>query len=825
MKRLSQLFLALGMLAALVGAAGAGLLYALVMRDLPEIYALEDYRPRLVTRVLARDGREIGAFYRERREVVPIEQMPRYLVQAFIAAEDDAFYEHEGLDWSGIFRAALANLKARGIAQGGSTITQQVAKTFLLSSERTWLRKLKDMVLAHRIEKHFNKNEILFLYLNQIYLGSGAYGVEAAAQTYFDKSVEELSLAEAALIAGLVPAPSRYTPRTNRSRALRRQHFVLRRMAEEGFITPEQREAAQADELVFYEPGWDEARAAAAYFVEEVRRYLEERFGSEEMLTGGLTVRTTLDLDRQVEAYRAVRRGLREHDRRTGYRGPIRSVPRMAWAQLLEELAREDFQPPEPGMTIVPALVTTVDDTEQLVRLSLAPGVETSLTFEDVAWARPPDPSLDGATPYLRRVSEALKPGYLVWLEKIGESAPTPDDPEAEPVPRFALYQRPLAEGALVSIDVLTGEVRALVGGYSFESSQFNRAVQSRRQPGSAFKPVIYAAALQQGYTPATIVYDTPIVYEDREQGVVWKPGNYSDKFYGPITLRSALAHSRNVATIKVLRDIGIPPVLRMAEAVGIHRSLQANLSLALGSSEVTLAELVRAYATFPAGGRRVQPFFVLEIRDRSGEILEENVPLLPSERESAPAADDDPDSLRERLLARIRERVDRADDPEALPPGYALDPVTAYLMTDMLQAVVREGTGWRAKALRRAVGGKTGTTNELHDAWFVGFTPEIVTGVWVGYDAARNLGKNETGSRAAAPIFVDYMKRALRGVPPSDFPVPDGVVFARINPKTGLLAAAIDRQALFQPFRDGTVPSERSPRSGGGPVRPARLD
>ena len=828
MKRLIQIVLALGVFLALICVVGIALFYALILRDLPEIQSLKDYEPKLVTRVLSHDGVEVGSFFRERRDIVPIEEMPTHLVHAFIAAEDGAFYEHEGLDYSGIMRAALANIKAGGIAQGGSTITQQVAKTFLLSSERTWLRKIKDMILAMRIEKYLNKNEILYLYLNQIYLGSGAYGVEAAAQTYFAKPVRELTLAESALVAGLVPAPSRYSPRSNPKVAELRKRFVLRRMQEEHFIDQREREKALAQELVFAQAQWEEIRAASAYFVEEVRRYLEHRYGSEKMLTGGLSVVTTLDTERQLDAYRALRRGLRQQDQRQGFRGPIRAVPEEDWPQVLEELANPTSSAPEPGLTLRPGLVLEVDDELQIARLALDPERETTLTLNDVKWAREPDLELDGAIPWVKRVSQPLKPGYLVWLEQVGEEMPEGAEPDPnsgllpEPIPRFALYQQPRVEGALMAMDVSTGQVRTMIGGYSFHRSQFNRAVQSRRQPGSAFKPIIYSAALKQGYTPATIVYDTPIVYEDEESGVTWKPGNYSDKFYGPITLRSALAHSRNVATIKILRDIGIPPVLQMADAIGIRGSLEANLSLALGSSEVTLAELLRAYAAFAAGGRRVTPIFILEVRDRDGKVLEENVPLLAKEQESS----SEEESSVEQLLAEIRAAVDREDDPDALRPGYVIDPVIAYLITDLLHAVVQEGTGWRAKALRRPVAGKTGTTNNLHDAWFVGFTPEVVTGVWVGYDVAHNLGKNETGSRAAAPIFVDYMKHALKEVPPQEFPVPPGVVFARIDPKTGLLSPPGTEKAVFQPFQEGTVPDEMAPSHATiRSVRPARLD
>lgn len=863
MKRLGHVLLVLAFLAILAGVSGVALFYALVLRDLPEIHSLTDYRPNLITRVLATDGSEVASFARERRIVVPIEEIPEHVVQAFIAAEDSAFYEHEGLDYSGILRAAIANLRAGEVRQGGSTITQQVAKTFLLSSDRNFIRKLKDMVLAMRIERAFNKNEILYLYLNQIYLGSGAYGIEAAAQTYFGKPARGLSLAESALIAGLVPAPSKYTPRNSREHAFSRQRFVLRRMEEDGFIGAAQHADALDEELHFVEPERDETSVAAAYFVEEVRRYLVRRYGADEVLTGGLLVRTTLDPARQRDAWTAVRKGLRAHDRRAGFRGPIRNVPRHEWAELLAQLGAEHAERSFGNPDLWRGLVMSVDDDAQEVRLAIGPGRETILSLEDLRWAREPDPSLDGIIPRVKHVSEALHAGDLVWLEKVGEREPEPEpaqvesvddalehlfeglEPEQpaaepEPIPIFELYQEPEAEGSLVSIDLGSGHLVAMIGGYAFERSQLNRALQSRRQPGSAFKPIIYAAALEQGYTPATIVYDTPIVYVDENSGFQWKPENYSDKFYGPIPLRQALAKSRNVATIKILRDIGLAPVQEMARRLGIGSVLEDNLGLALGNSEVTLGELVRAYTTFATGGRRIDPIFIVEIRDRDGVLLEEGIPLLASQEDAAehgengaelapevpPANEDGLDDL-ERVIGEIREVVLGEEQHARLPEGYSLDPVTAYLMTDMLRAVVEDGTGFRVRALRRPVAGKTGTTNNLFDAWFIGYTPQIATGVWVGYDAPRDLGKNETGSRAASPIFVDYMRGALEHVRIADFSVPEGIVFARVDPDTGLLAQPGDENALFQPFRDGTSPEElasQRPASGSSGRRP-RLD
>ena len=823
---LGQVLLALGMLGVLGAAVAAAVVYALIFRDLPEIYALDDYRPKLITQLYDRNDQLVGQIAEERRIIVPIEDVPQFVKEAFIAAEDDRFYHHEGLDYPSILRAAWANVRAGGVAQGGSTITQQVAKTFLLSSERTLVRKLKDMVLARRIEQYLQKNQILHLYLNQIYLGSGAYGIQAAAEVYFDKKVGELTLAEAALIAGLVPAPSRYTPRRNFDKARARQEFVLRRMLEQGFIDQTEHDAALAEEIVLAEEPYTDQDEAVAYFTEEVRRYLVAQYGEELVKTGGLSVKTTMDLDAQVSAYRAVRAGLRAHDRRRGYRGPLRNVPKDAWEEALHELASVNAEAAEHPGAIVEALVVEVDDEKGVARLALGNDRETTLDFESVSWAREPDPEWDGAVTKLKRISQALKPGYHVRLERTST---------ADQEPAYALFQEPEAEAALFSMDVDRGEVQAIVGGYSFARSQFDRAVQMTRQPGSAFKPIVYATAMQRGYTPASIVYDTPIVYRD-STGLVWKPGNYSDKFYGPITLRQALAKSRNIATVKVLRDIGISPVIRTARALGIERDLEPNLSLGLGASEVTLAELVRAYATFAANGKRTEPVFLLEVRDREGELLEERVRLFDALELIGEGADGEappPDlsqpEIAEEILEELTEEVDRADDPESPPPGYGLDPVTAYLMTDMLRAVVTEGTGFRAREIGRPTAGKTGTTNDLKDAWYIGFSPQIVAGVWVGYDEAKNLGRNETGSRAASPIFVDYAAHVLERMPRTDFPVPeDGIVFARIDRETGKIACPGDPKAVFQPFREGTVPEETAACNGanGSSVRrPIRLD
>jgi penicillin-binding protein 1A len=827
LRRILQILAAVVGFAVLGCAVGVALFYALIVRDLPTLESLDDYRPNLVTRVYSADGSVIAELARERREIVAIERVPEFLLKAFVAAEDGAFYTHDGLDYPGILRAALANLRAGGVVQGGSTITQQVAKTFLLTSERSYIRKIKDMVLAKRIEEHLDKNEILYLYLNQIYLGSGAYGVEAAAQTYFGKSVDELSLAEAALIAGVVPAPSRYTPFRSLEHARARQVFVLSRMLDEAYITQEDHDEALAEPIVLVERSVDEDRRASAYFTEEVRRYLVERFGEDEVLTGGLVVRTTLRLGDQRAAYATLREGLRAHDRRTGYRGPLREVPEAEREAELERLAEENAEEWRRG-DVLEALVVSVDDKSQSVRLALGAERETTLTLEDVAWARKPNPEVDGMAVKLDRVSQALRTGWLVQLFIKGEEL---TEGSEQPAPVFELYQEPLAEGALVSLDVETAHVTALVGGYSFDRSQFDRALQSRRQPGSAFKPIVYAAALEQGYTPGTIVYDTPLVSDNTETGFVWKPQNYSEKFYGPILLRDALAKSRNLATLKILYDIEVRPVIAMARTLGMESPLAYELGVGLGQNETTLGEMVRVYATFASLGRRVEPLFILEVRDRDEQLLDADVPMLRASVESGGSTLIGPrmePSMLDRVLGDIRETSDRArpeagDEPgESLPEGHVLEPGTAFLMVDLLRGVVQNGTGWRAKALGRPVGGKTGTTNDMHDAWFLGFTPDTVAGVWIGYDDAHSLGRNESGGRAASPIFVDYMKRALVSRRPREFNVPDGILFIRMDKKTGLLAGPGTEDFIFQPFLEGTAPTEVA-RSNGH--RPGQLE
>jgi len=842
--RVARLLLLLGGLALLGGGAAAAGVYWTFLRDLPDLRSLEDYEPRLASRVYDREGRPIGEFYDERRRLVALEDVPRHVRLAFVAAEDSSFYEHEGLDYGAILRAAWVNLRAGGeIRQGGSTITQQVAKSLLLSPERRFTRKVKDMLLARQIEERLSKDEILYLYLNQIYFGDGAYGIAEAARSYFGVTPAELDVAQAGLLAGLPKAPSAHSPRNDPAAAERRRRYVLERMWKEGYLDEASYEEALASPPALVDELPErEAFDTAAYFVEEVRRTLMEALGGDRVLRGGLRIETTLDLEAQRAAVGSLREGLRELDRRQGWKGPVRHVEPAEvdaeMARLAEEngldasgLAEEGLEGDgleEPLLGVVTAVETDAD----LAQVAFAPGVEGVVHLEDVTWARERDPTRWRAP--ISAIDEVFRVGDVARFapaaaeaEAAGEDAEASDPGETaadgEPL-RVVLHQEPEAEGALVSLDVSGGEVRALVGGYDFARSEFDRAIQARRQPGSAFKPLVYAAALGHGWTPTSIVVDRPLVYEDPESGFTWRPGNYEGRFHGRLTLRHALAHSVNNATIHLLNEVGVGRVLRFARRLGIESPLERNLSLALGSSGVTLLELVRAYAVFPAQGRAIKPVFIERVLDRDGRVLAEDLvlgeppPTLAEADAAGPRAAGDPasgrDEASEAATASPEAGPDAApvpdpDNPFAPPPSHVLSPIHAYLATSLLEAVVQEGTGRKAKALGRPLAGKTGTTNEQGDAWFVGFSPEVATGVWVGFDERRPLGRSETGGRAALPIWIDYMGAVLEDRPRRDFSTPDGVVFVRVDPETGLLAGPESEDPYFQAFAAGTEPTE----------------
>jgi penicillin-binding protein 1A len=760
----------LGLLGALALVAG----YHYISQDLPKINSLMDYRPPVITTVFADDNRKIAEFFKERRVVVPLSEVPPLLVQAFVAAEDSRFFQHQGVDPFSILRAALKNLEAGTIKQGGSTITQQVTRSFLLTPERSYLRKIKEVILSYRIEKAFSKEEILFLYLNQIYLGHGAYGVQAAAENYFGKSVQELNLAECAVLAGLPQAPTRYSPFRHPDQARVRQVYVLNRMVEEGFITRAQANEALAVKLDI-KPRRNIYVEEVPYYTEHVRRYVEAKYGADALYTQGLQIYTAVNIDFQKMAEQEVNKGLQELDKRQGYRGPLRSIPPGEIdAFIREQQAELDKNPLEPGR-VVPAVVVQVNDASRTVSVKIGhdPGV---IALADMDWARKPNPDVAYYEAKVRQPSAVLKAGDVI-LVQVKEKRKDAREPW-----RLALEQDPQVQGALLCLETETGLVKAMVGGRDFNENQFNRATQARRQPGSSFKPIIYAAALDRKfndpkkvYTPATVIIDSAVVFEDRERDVTWKPKNYRETFYGPTLLREALAQSRNVVTVKILQDIGVDYTVDYARRLGITSELTRTLALALGSSGVSLFELTRAYSVFANQGFLVEPVFILKILDRDGNVLEE----APGERRKVIEKD------------------------------------TAFIMTSLLESVVQHGTGQRIKALGRPSAGKTGTTNDMYDAWYIGYTPEYITGVWVGFDSEAPLGKTETGAVAASPIWLGFMKRLLANEPVKTFQPPEGVVFAKIDAETGLLPVPESRKTLFECFKEGTVPLEYSKRPG----------
>jgi penicillin-binding protein 1A len=667
---------------------------------------------------------------------------------AFLAAEDADFYRHGGVDPLSIARAFLTNLLHHEVVQGGSTITQQVVKALLLTPERSYERKLKELVLALRLEAKLSKDDILYLYLNQIYFGGGAYGVASAAREFFDEDIGELTIGQAALLAGLPQAPSRYDPQRHPSAALGRQHYVLERMRAEDFITPEQLEAARAEQIVFARRR-PATYLAAPWYVEHVRRLLEARYGDTAPYQLGLQVYTAVDLGMQRAAEEALRAGLRELDRRQGPRGPLRHLePKKVDAFLARESAAK---PSDPGRAR--AVVLEAREHGLVVR---------------TAWERGILPA-NALVLGTRRLSPAaFRPGDAIAVTVTGQG---PDG-----TVRFALDQEPQVEGALIAIDPYTGETKAMVGGYDFRRSQFNRAVQARRQPGSAFKPLVYAAAIDHGYTAASIVLDAPITLSNGNQPP-WTPRNFEDKYFGPTSLRFALSHSLNSVTARLVDAMGITEVLDYLPRFGLRGPLPRNLSIALGTAEVTPLELVRAYGVFATLGKRFEPIFITRVTDREGNPLE---------------------------FEGTRPRFERV-----------MSPATAYVLTSMMETVVQRGTGHKAAELGRPVAGKTGTTNDTHDAWFIGFTPELLAGVWVGFDSERALGKQETGGRAAAPIWTEFMKRACEGRPAVDFPVPEGVTFTAVDPASGLRAVAGQPSELevfikgSEPVRYASLPEE----------------
>lgn len=767
----------------ILGAATGLAVYYHLSRDLPKISTLSDYRPSIITTVYSDDNRKIAEFFEERRIVIPISKMPEELVHAFVAAEDDRFYVHKGVDLISIARAFFKNIEAGTIVQGGSTITQQVTKSLLLTSEKRYGRKIKEAILAYKIDKTLSKEDILYLYLNEIYLGHGAYGVEAAAENYFGKSAKDLNLAECAMLAGLCPAPSDYSPFSNLDLAQQRQIYVLNRMVDEGYITNLQATEAINTKLDI-KPRKNWYLEKVPYYTEHIRRYIIDTYGEDALKTEGLEIHTAVNIEMQKAAREQVEKGLRALDKRQGYRGPLKQLAPTEIESYLSELKQSAKQPEVDS--IVEGVVVAVDDQERTVTVRMASG-QGVISFEKMRWARIPNPELYLYEDPLTRPSDQLAEGDVILVRLIG---PLEEEPEAgqEGTPEgvleesgaenvedglwnLALEQTPAAQSALLCIEAGTGQVKAMVGGRDFTQSQFNRAIQSRRQPGSSFKPIIYTTALLKGYTPASVVNDTAVVYKDAETNFKWKPDNYEKTFHGPTLLRDALAHSRNIISIKLLMDIGVEDTIATAQKFGITAPLSHDLSIALGSSGISVLEMVTAYSVFANEGNLIEPIFITRILDRDGNLLE-------------------------------------LHEPEK---NRVLDKATTYIMTNMLESVVKSGTGRRVRALGRPVAGKTGTSNDLCDAWFIGFTPNYIAGVWVGFNEEVSLGRGEGGPKTASPIWLGFMQEVLKGKEVLPFPYPDNVTFTKIDTETGLLPGPETKDTRLEVFKEGTAPTEIS--------------
>lgn len=721
------------LLMAIVSGILGGLLVT-YLRDIPTLDALEEYQPSLVTTLYSDHDEPFATLFEQKRFWIPLGTIPRHLINGVIAVEDAQFYQHRGINFRGIARAMLVNLRALRPAEGGSSITQQLAKLLLLTPEKHLSRKIKEAILAIEIEKRYSKEKILELYLNQVYFGHGAYGVESAAHTYFKKPVDQLNLAEAATLAGLPRAPNYYSPITDKERAIRRRNHVLTRMAEEGFISKQ--EAASAYAVTFEEFPFEKTRNLGPYFVEYIRQQLEDTYGTYAVYHGGLKVYTTLNVEAQRAAEAALLEGLRAIDKARGFRAPrARSSTAAAAGK-----ATLSYVIPKAGETLS-ATITKVLPTAITVQIG---GYQGDIALDKVAWLDPAKPR------------QQLQSGMEVRVHVLGVNKRTK-------MLDLSLEQDPEIEGAVLAVDPRDGGIKAMIGGYDFERSKFNRAIQARRQPGSAFKPFVYAAAFDRGLTPFTIINDAPVSYPILVDGkrTAWSPDNYDRKFRGPTTLRYGLEHSVNVVAVKLIERIGVDPVIELARSLGIESALRREYALALGVSEVTLSEMVSAFGVFAHSGIRFPPYGIRKVLDNKEALLEEYIPQ--------------------------GRQVMRAE--------------TAFVLTHVLTGVVERGTGSRARTLERPVAGKTGTTQAATDAWFIGYTPHLVSGVWIGYDTKRSLGPHESAATLAVPIWTRFMQRVLQDTPPEEFPVPENVTPAWVNYSSGHPTTSDDKDAVKEFF------------------------
>ena len=788
--RLLGYLFAVGMIFFVAGSAGAAFLLWRVSKDLPDYEVLAKYEPPVMTRIHASDGSLIAEYATERRIYVPMNAIPEKLVQAFLSSEDKNFYRHGGVDFQGIVRAAMMNinnLRQNRRLVGASTITQQVAKNFLLTSDVTIERKLKEAILAIRIERAFTKEQIFELYLNEIFLGLKSYGVAAAALNYWGKSLNELTLSDVAYLAALPKAPNNYHPFRYTDRALSRRNWVIDRMVENGFVTAQEAEATKAQPLDVNPRPLGSHIFAAEFFAEQVRRQLLDSYGWDKLYGGGLSVRTTLDPRLQREARKALVSGLVAYDRRHGWRGPEQTI----------EIAG-DWGIPLSGIKALNdigdwrlSVVLQSDKKQATIGLQpkrLASGALEKardggvIPFKNIKWVRPVNErGRMGAR--AKSADAVLSPGDVVYV------APEYDKDGAIIPGQWRLMQIPAVDGAIVALDPHTGRVLAISGGFSFARSEFDRAVQARRQPGSAFKPFVYVTALDNGYTPSSVVLDAPLAIEQGPGLPLWRPRNYGNKFYGPSTLRTGIVRSRNLMTVRLARDIGMPLISEYARRFGIYDNLLPMLSMALGAGETSLLRLTTGYAMLANGGKQITATFIDRIQDRYGRTIWRH-----DSRECPDCRAREWDGQEEPVLTDERKQL--------------VDPHSAYQITSMLEGVVQNGTGRRVKAVGKPIAGKTGTTNEEKDGWFVGFTPDLAVGVFVGFDKPKPMGRGETGSSVASPVFRDFMKAALDGKPAVPFRIPPGIQLIRVNRKTGFRAAPGEPNAILEAFKPGTQPA-----------------
>ncbi|HKJ83404.1 MAG TPA: PBP1A family penicillin-binding protein [Mariprofundaceae bacterium] len=724
--------------------------------SLPKLNSLEAYQPPLVSRVYNPQGELLDEYADQHRILTPLSEIPQQLIDAFLAAEDEHFYQHPGINPARILSAAIANLRAGHVVQGGSTITQQVAKNLLLSPKRTYTRKIKEMILAHRMEQTLSKNDILYLYLNQIYLGRGAYGVASAAWLYFHKHLDQLTLAECAMLAGLPKAPSGYAPHLHPQRAKKRRDTVLHMMLNSGVASA--RDVAVALKEPIHVAPLPEPKLKNAYAT-RVYQALVDRFGTRTLRRQGLTIIVPYDPKAEESAIHAVRQGVLAVEQQQYYRGAEKHFEPAQWADTLKTWAEHQPDRPFERYDILPGLIEKVlPDGDLLVNDGKQ---RWRLPKPDWQW----DPDIDPS----KRV---WRIGDEIMLQGTGSGG-------------VRLTQSPSVEAALYSIDLQHGTMLAQVGGFDYHFGDFDRSTQADRQPGSAFKPFLYATAMDNGFTPATIIMDTPIVFGEHSQDQFWRPENYENRFAGPVTLRNALEHSRNLASIKLLQDIGIDRFLQALHNYQFDRKFPAQLALALGATEVSLKEMTESYAVIASGGRRWKPVAVQQVQDRNGKTLH-------------------------RAVAGNRCQVCHADPVLGVgdgmqPAEQTLDPVSSFLTLNMMQGVIQHGTGRRARALHRPAAGKTGTTDHQVDAWFIGFTPQVLTGTWVGRDTPTSLGRRETGAHAALPIWLKAMEAFHRGKPVENFTPPKGVEWVAIDPVTGKLATPSTKHPFMEAFRTGT--------------------